>query len=116
MLDSQTVRELALALPEAEQHDHRGHPSFRVKGKIFATLWPHEQRAVLKLAPAEQSALVALDPQTFSPVPGAWGNQGWTNVQLQTAERAILQTALKSAWREVAPKRLLAATEHTANG
>jgi hypothetical protein len=111
MLDSQTVRELALALPEAEEHDHRGHPSFRVKGKIFATLWPDEQRAVLKLAPAEQSALVTLDPQTFSPIAGAWGNQGWTNVQLQAAERAILQTALKSAWREVAPKRLRAATE-----
>jgi hypothetical protein len=111
MLESQTVRELALALPETEEHDHRGHPSFRVRGKIFATLWPQEQRAVLKLAPADQSALVNLDPQTFSPVPGAWGNQGWTNVQLQTAERAILAMALTSAWREVAPKQLRAAIE-----
>jgi hypothetical protein len=112
MLESETIRELALALPETEEHDHRGHPSFRVKDRIFATLWPQEQRAVLKLAPADQSAHVMLDPQTFSPIPGAWGNQGWTNVQLQTAERAMVQTALKSAWREVAPKRLLAATEH----
>jgi hypothetical protein len=38
MLDSQTVRELALALPQAEEHDHHGRPSFRVTGKIFATL------------------------------------------------------------------------------
>jgi hypothetical protein len=53
-----------------------------------------------------------LDPLTFSPIPGAWGNHGWTNVSLQTAERAIPQTALKSAGRQVAPKRLLAATEH----
>jgi hypothetical protein len=66
---------------------------------------------VLKLAPADQSALVTLDPQTFSPIPGAWGNKGWTNVQLQTAERAILQMALTSAWREVAPKRLRATAE-----
>jgi hypothetical protein len=68
---------------------------------------------VLKLALSDQSALVMLDPQTFSPIPGTWGNQGWTNVQLQTAEWAMLQTALKSAWRAVAPKRLRAATEHT---
>jgi hypothetical protein len=111
MLDSQTLRELALALPETEEQDHRGHPSFRVGGKIFATLRPDEQRAVLKLAPAEQSALITLDPQTFSPVPGTWGHQGWTNVQLPTAEPAIVQTALQSAWRVVAPKRLRAAVE-----
>jgi hypothetical protein len=111
MLDSQTLRELALALPETEEQDHRGHPSFRVRGKVFATLWPDEQRAVLKLAPAEQSALVTLDPQTFSPAPGTWGDQGWTNVQLPAAEPTIVQTALRSAWREVAPKRLRAAIE-----
>jgi hypothetical protein len=108
MVDAQTVRHLALALPEAEEHEHRGHPSFRVKGKIFATLWPEEQRAVLKLAPAEQSAFVMLDPQAFSPVPGGWGNQGWTNVQLMAAEPAHFADALRTAWRQVAPKRLLA--------
>ena len=111
MIDSQTVREMALALPEVEEHDHWGRPSFRVRGKIFATLWPDEQRAMLKLPPAEQAALVMLDPATFSAVPGTWGERGSTYVQLQTVERADFQAALKTAWRGVAPKRLIVATD-----
>ncbi len=35
-----------------------GRPSFRIRGKIFATLWPAEQRAMLKLPLAEQAALL----------------------------------------------------------
>ena len=33
------ARELALELPEAVEADHHGRPSFRVAGKILATLW-----------------------------------------------------------------------------
>ncbi len=34
-------RKLALRLPEALEHQHQGHPDFRVHGKVFATLgWP----------------------------------------------------------------------------
>jgi hypothetical protein len=31
-------RRLALALPEAVESEHMGHPDFRVRKKIFATL------------------------------------------------------------------------------
>jgi hypothetical protein len=58
MITLEIVRELALALPEVEEHDHWGRPSFRIRGKIFATLWPAEQRAMLKLPLAEQAALL----------------------------------------------------------
>jgi hypothetical protein len=61
----QTVREFALALPEVEEHDHWGRPSFRVTGKILAALWPDEQRAMIKVPPAEKAALLMLDPATF---------------------------------------------------
>ena len=111
MLDCEAVRELALALPEVEEHDHWGCPSFRVKGKIFATLWVDEQRAMLKLSPADQAALIMLDPQTFSAVPGTWGSRGSTYVQLRSVERTTFQAALKAAWRGVAPKRLIAAAD-----
>jgi len=97
MLDCETVRELALALPEVEEHEHSGRPSFRVRGKIFVTLWPDEQRAMLKLPLAEQAALIMLDPATFSSVPGTWGERGSTFVQLHTVEQADFQAALKIA-------------------
>ncbi|HEY0739616.1 MAG TPA: MmcQ/YjbR family DNA-binding protein [Herpetosiphonaceae bacterium] len=112
MIDCETVRALALALPEVEEHDHWGRPSFRVRNKIFATLWPDEQRAVLKLSRADQSALAQLSPEIFSAVPGTWGEQGSTNVRLERIERGLFQQALYTAWCQVAPKRLIAAHAH----
>jgi hypothetical protein len=38
---------LALALPEAVELDHHGRSSFRVAGKIFATLWTRERMNVM---------------------------------------------------------------------
>jgi hypothetical protein len=101
------MRTLALALPEVEEYDHWGRPSFRVGGKIFLTLWPDERRAVLKLTPADQGALVMLDPEAWAAVPGAWGQRGWTSTLLDHVEHTVFAQSLRTAWREVAPKRLL---------
>jgi hypothetical protein len=95
-----------VALPEAEEHAHHGRPSFQVRGKIFLTLWTDERRAVLKLEPGEQAALHTLNPEAFAPVPGAWGQRGWTSAFLDRVEAAMFRQALRSAWRDVAPKRL----------
>jgi hypothetical protein len=38
MIAIRDVRALALSLPEACEQDHHGIPSFRVRGKIFATV------------------------------------------------------------------------------
>jgi hypothetical protein len=108
VIDCETVRALALALSEVEEHNHWGRPSFRVRGKIFATLWPDEQRAMLKLPPDEQAALMLRDAATFWMVPGSWGVRGSTFVELRTVERADFIAALQTAWRGVAPKRLQA--------
>jgi hypothetical protein len=35
-------RNLALGLPEACESAHMGHPDFRIRGKVFATLGPNE--------------------------------------------------------------------------
>lgn len=83
-----------------------GHPDFRVRGRIFATLRPEEGRAVVKLASEEQAVLVEAEPAVFAPVAGGWGRQGWTSVILESADEATLRSALATAWRNVAPKRL----------
>ena len=63
-------RALALALPEARESLHRGHPDFRVRGKIFATLGgPDETVAVVKLTPDQQEMFVLGAPHIFRPVP-----------------------------------------------
>lgn len=50
-MTAQEFRELALGLPEAIESGHMGHPDFRVRGKIFATLGPKEAWGMAKLTP-----------------------------------------------------------------
>lgn len=106
MLDAATARNIALSMPEAEERQHHEHPDFRVKNKIFATLWPKEARAVVKLSLPEQKNLLKSSPRVFST--NAWSRQGWTNVHLKhiTAER--FRDVVENSWRRVAPKRLVA--------
>lgn len=100
------VRALALMLPGVAEAAHRGHPDFRIGGRIFATLWVEEERVVLKLTPGDQEHLLAEAPDLFAPVPGAWGRRGWTNLDLWDADEAVLRDALLAAWRNVAPAAL----------
>ncbi|WP_336485264.1 MmcQ/YjbR family DNA-binding protein [Methylobacterium nigriterrae] len=107
----QDVRALALMLPEVVEGAHMGNADFRVGGRIFATLWTEEDRAVLRLAPEHQAMLVESGPDLFSPVPGAWGRRGWTNLDLPDADEEALRGALLAAWRTTAPAALVAAQE-----
>jgi hypothetical protein len=101
-------RRMALALPQAIEASHMGHPDFRVGKRIFATLGhPDEGWAMIKLTPEQQRLLVAARPKIFSPVPGGWGRSGSTHVRLAAANRAAVKDALASAWKNVVPKGLI---------
>lgn len=104
------VRALALMLPEVVEGAHRGHPDFRVGGRIFATLWTEEERVVLRLTPEQQAAAVEVEPDACAPVPGAWGERGWTSLDLFGVEEHFLRTGLLAAWRVTAPPALVART------
>jgi hypothetical protein len=103
----QGFRRIALSLPEAVEIGHMGHPDFRVRGKIFATLgYPDKDWAMVKLTPMQQALFTGKDPAIFKPVKGAWGRRGCTIVQLDSVDRATLRRALVAAWRNIAPKEL----------
>ncbi|MBK7751633.1 MAG: hypothetical protein IPI41_03200 [Flavobacteriales bacterium] len=53
-MDTQTVRAMALDMPGTAEKGRYGRPSFSVKKKTYLNLWIEEQRAVLKLTPAQQ--------------------------------------------------------------
>lgn len=99
-------RSLALSLPEAEERAHMGHPDFRVRNKIFATLWPDDDWGMVKLTREQQATWLRLEPKTFTSVKGAWGARGATHVQLAPAPEDAVRRALVMAWRNTAPKRL----------
>lgn len=104
------VRALALMLPEAVEGAHQGHPDFRVGGRIFATLWTEEERVVLRLTPEQQLMAVEAEPDAYEPVPGAWGERGWTRLDLFAVEEDGLRAGLLAAWRNAAPPALVART------
>ena len=100
-------RSLALTLPEASEESHMGHPDFRVRGKIFATLGPDETWGMVKLTPEQQSLFVRTEAKSFQPFNGAWGRRGCTKVILEAATEPSVRQALMLAWRNAAPKRLM---------
>jgi hypothetical protein len=101
-------RRISLTMPEATEGSHFGNADFRVDGKIFATLaLEKEGFGVLLLSPEQQAGMVEDAPGVFSPVTGGWGRKGATRVRLASVPSAILEAALRTAWRKRAPKRLL---------
>jgi hypothetical protein len=108
MIDIETYRRLALALPESAEQAHMGHPDFRVAGKIFATLRPEQNQGVVMLNVEQQAMLVDAEPAIFRPFPGGWGHRGSTLIDFAFADSTTAASALAMAWRNKAPKRLLA--------
>ena len=93
-------RRLALKMEGAIEGAHMGHPDFRAKGKIFATLHPGGVTGLVKLTPEEQEDFIAADPDTFAPASGAWGRQGSTMVKLESADEDQLGEAMTLAWQQ----------------
>ncbi|MGZ3750058.1 MAG: MmcQ/YjbR family DNA-binding protein [Mucilaginibacter sp.] len=105
MIDIETARQIALALPRTEEYDHFGRPAFKIEGKMtFATLWPEENRMMVKLSLIDQSVFHALDPSIFYPVPNKWGLKGATFVELSNVRMDMLQDAITTAWETAAKK------------
>jgi hypothetical protein len=47
VVSTDQARKAALSLPEAVEQDHHGRPSFRIGGKVFATLWDERHLNVM---------------------------------------------------------------------
>lgn len=105
MITIKTFQRLALSFALAEEHPHFEKRSFRVKKKIFATLDEKNMRAVVKLSPIDQSAFCAFDASVIFPLPGTWGKQGWTMIDLKKVKLSTLKDALSTAHSTVTKKK-----------
>ena len=107
MITADELRRVVLSLPEAEERETWGHPTFRVRDKMFAALSDDGRQASVKATRQEQAALIATAPETFS-VPAYVGRYGWVSVELATIDPTELAELVVEAWRQTAPKRLVA--------
>lgn len=101
-----TVRKLALALPDAIEQETWGTPTFRVRTKIFVMFSDEQREAWVKSTHDEQRALTQMDPETFF-VPPYVGPSGWIGVRFRTVDREEMRELITEAWRMTAPKRLV---------
>ncbi len=76
------ARKTLLSLPNAEEKEHHGHPDFRVNNKIFATLWPADGRAVIRL-PSEIAEQQERDHNDRCRIVSRSGGMGWLSMDLK---------------------------------
>jgi hypothetical protein len=106
------VRKLCLALPEATEKLSHGSPTWFVKKTFVMYLDDHHGDGRLALwcaaAPGVQAELVGQEPDRFF-VPPYVGGRGWLGVRLdRDPDWDEIAEIIEDAYREVAPKRLLA--------
>lgn len=107
MITEAMARKIALSMPEAEEGEHMDHPDFRVRNKIFATLWPLESRAVVFVDPDQHEGLIKERPRAFSL--NGWSEKyGALNVHLKHISQKQFRALIETSWCRKAPKRLVA--------
>jgi hypothetical protein len=104
-VSAETVRALALGLPQVVESSHFAQPDFRVRNRIFATLPKADDVVCLKTLPANLDALVTADAETFRT---EWRGR-WLRVRLDRVTAPMLEDLLFEAWKLVAPKSLVVA-------
>ena len=105
MITIREVRQIALAFPEAAEQEHWGNPSFRIRGRIFATV-PDEAHVNVMIDPFDVDAVVREDPDTCEEL--WWGKElRGVRVSMNRAAAPVVKSLLETAWRRKAPKRLL---------
>ena len=105
MIRVEDTRSLAFALPEVTEEDHHGIASYRVRGKIIATV------------PDDSHIRIMVDEDSIRAVVGEhrdfcseffWGKRlACVLVDLSCADKEVVRDLLTESWRRKAPKSLL---------
>jgi hypothetical protein len=104
MVTPEKAHEIFLTIPVLEEESGTGHTGYRVKGKLFGTLWGGAGFSSLRVGKEEQAMLIT-DPRIFS-VPQNGPKSGWITVKLAAIGEEAFQEVVWKAWRHTAPARL----------
>jgi hypothetical protein len=99
------VRRIALSLPEATEEPHFQYASFRIRGKIFATVPPDDEYVHVFVDESQRELMVATRPEFCEKL--WWGKKVvGLRVAVSAANAEDVRELLMSAWRRKAPKKL----------
>jgi hypothetical protein len=108
------VRALCLSLPEATEKETwgdettPGHPTFRVRDKIFVIMGTDGAGGSVKTSLEEQAALISAFPEGARSAAYV-GRFGWVDVEFAAIPDEVLRQTIEGAWARTAPKKLAAA-------
>jgi hypothetical protein len=103
------VRALAMALPEVTERPHHNRTSFRVAGKIFATMPPDGDSVNIMLG--EEDARAAAEASGGVDLLW-WGRRlAGVRVVLGPADPTVVAELLADAWHRRAPREVAAGHE-----
>lgn len=96
-----------MSLPETEELPHFDMASFRIRGKIFATVPGAGDRLHVFVDASETKATVTEDPAVYSEL--RWGKRlSGLRVELPSANVSRVRELLTDAWRRKAPRGVVA--------
>ncbi|WP_371668007.1 MmcQ/YjbR family DNA-binding protein [Streptomyces sp. NBC_00289] len=107
MPDAEDVRRIALSLPETTEKTAWNMPTFRVAGKMFATLPEDETSLAVRCPKEERDELVLAEPAKFW-IADHEAQFAWVRARLAGIEdEAELRDILADSWHQAAPPRLI---------
>jgi formyltetrahydrofolate-dependent phosphoribosylglycinamide formyltransferase len=113
------VREIAVALPGAEETTSHGMPCFRVTGGKMFCYFTHDHHGdgiiaiiVKTSGPDEQAQLIDQDPDIYYR-PAYFGPSGWVGMRLDSGDTDWDHVAdrVELSWKLIAPRKLLGIKE-----
>ncbi|MGW0363955.1 MmcQ/YjbR family DNA-binding protein [Streptomyces sp. NPDC002990] len=114
---AEDVRTIALSLPDSSEKQAWGMPTFRVSGKIFASLADDDASIGVKCPKEDRAELITAEPEKFFIREGHDDSHAWIRVRLAVVrDEDELRAILTDSWLQAAPKRLSAAHPELAGG
>ncbi len=104
-------------MPESSEKETWGHPTFRVRDKIFTSFGESEGDepttvVTMKAAPGEQEPILAEGHPFF--LPKYVGSKGWIGIVLDDAtDWTEIAEFVEDSYRQIAPKGLAAQLDQT---
>jgi predicted DNA-binding protein (MmcQ/YjbR family) len=103
MIDLESAHEILTSMPEATEDAHFDKPSYKIKGKIFATFNIDNKWVTLRLTPEQQT--IFCEDSSFYPVPNKWGQLGWTHVDLNLVKKSAFTEGVITAYNNIVSQK-----------
>ena len=97
MISVDRIREFALSLPDATEEPHFHFASFRINGRIFATLPPSDRLAHVFAPEADRIVAIAQNPEVYEEL--NWGKRVvGLRIVLEHTDPELVEDLLRAAY------------------